>query len=182
MTNELDRRGFAKAAGAALAGLGMVGAARARGASEISHTHDAIHQEVAFKASPARVYAVLTDATLFDKVVRLSAAMNSSMKTKLGSASTLIEARPGGAIALFGGYVTGRNLELAPDTRLVQAWRAGSWDPGQFSIAHFALAAGGAGTRLVFDHTGFPAGQADHLAEGWHINYWEPLAKVLAAS
>jgi predicted TIM-barrel fold metal-dependent hydrolase len=35
------------------------------------------------------------------------------------------------------------------------------------------------GTRIVFDHTGFPKGQAQHLAEGWKANYWEPLEKYL---
>jgi hypothetical protein len=38
------------------------------------------------------------------------------------------------------------------------------------------------GTRLTLDHTGFPKGQAQHLAEGWQPNYFEPLAKYLAAS
>jgi uncharacterized protein YndB with AHSA1/START domain len=183
MTNELDRRNFAMGAGVVLAGLAAPGAVQATGRmGEISHASDTIHQEVNFKAPPGRVYAALTDTAQFDRIVQLSAAMNSAMKTKLGTAPTLIEAQPGGAIALFGGYVTGRNLELVPDTRLVQAWRAGSWAPGEFSIARFALSANGAGTRLVFDHMGFPAGQADHLAQGWHGNYWEPLAKVLAAS
>jgi activator of HSP90 ATPase len=44
----------------------------------------------------------------------------------------------GGTFTLFGGYVTGRNLEMLPDERLVQAWRAGSWKPGAFSIAAFS--------------------------------------------
>jgi hypothetical protein len=35
------------------------------------------------------------------------------------------------------------------------------------------------GTKIVFDHTGFPKGQAEHLAEGWKGNYWEPLEKFL---
>jgi hypothetical protein len=37
----------------------------------------------------------------------------------------------------------------------------------------------GGETKIKFDHTGFPKGQAEHLAEGWRGNYWEPLAKVL---
>ncbi|HTW36286.1 MAG TPA: SRPBCC domain-containing protein [Rhizomicrobium sp.] len=98
----------------------------------------------------------------------------------LAKAPTAIDAQPGGAFSFFGGYVTGRNLELAPDTRIVQAWRAGSWDAGLYSIAHFVLEDHRATTRLVFDHAGFPNAEAAHLAEGWHINYWQPLAKVLA--
>jgi hypothetical protein len=36
-----------------------------------------------------------------------------------------------------------------------------------------------AGAKVVFDHKGFPDAAAAHLAEGWHINYWQPLAKML---
>jgi len=37
------------------------------------------------------------------------------------------------------------------------------------------------GTRIVFDHTGFPAGNAAHLAAGWRAHYWDPLERILAA-
>jgi activator of HSP90 ATPase len=181
------RRDVCIAAGSVVAALGATTTTLAatnneqpRTDGEISHASAAIHQEVSFAASPARVYHALTDAKKFDEVVRLSAAMNSGMTTMLGTAPTQIDAQPGGAFSLFGGYVTGRTLELAVNTRIVQAWRAGSWDAGMFSIAHFVLMAEGKGTRLVFDHTGFPDAAAAHLAEGWHINYWEPLAKALA--
>jgi hypothetical protein len=55
-----------------------------------------------------------------------------------------------------------------------------NWDPGIYSIAKYELSDEGIGTRLVFDHTGFPTGEADHLAEGWISNYWQPLAQYLA--
>jgi len=63
--------------------------------------------------------------------------------------------------------------------RIVQAWRAGSWDPGIYSIARFELVEQGSGTKIVFDHTGFPKGDGEHLAGGWKMNYWEPLEKFL---
>jgi len=145
----------------------------------ISRAEEAIHQEPVFKASRKRVYEALTDASQFAKVVELSAAMKSGgMKT--GAAPVTISREAGGAFAAFGGYVSGRQIELVPDERIVQVWRAGSWDPGSYSIARFVLVEQGAETKIKFDHTGFPKGQADHLAEGWRINYWEPLAKFLA--
>ncbi len=145
----------------------------------ISRAEEAIHQEPVFKASRKHVYEALTDASQFAKVVELSAAMKSGgMKT--GAAPVTISREAGGAFAAFGGYVSGRQIELVPDERIVQVWRAGSWDPGSYSIARFVLVEQGAETKIKFDHTGFPKGQADHLAEGWRINYWEPLAKFLA--
>jgi len=144
----------------------------------ILRAEEAIHQEPVFKASRKRVYEALTDASQFAKVVELSAAMKGG-GMKLGTKVAEIGREPGGTFALFGGYITGRQVELVPHERIVQVWRAGSWDPGSYSIARFVLAESGGGTKIVFDHTGFPKGQAEHLAEGWRTNYWEPLAKVL---
>jgi len=145
---------------------------------EISRTAESIHQEPVFKASRKRVYEALTDAKQFNKVVQLSAAMKSGMPA--GAAPTEISREVGGAFALFGGYILGRHVELAPNERIVQAWRTASWDPGVYSIAKFELVEQGSGTKIVFDHTGFPKGQGEHLAAGWKGNYWEPLEKFLA--
>lgn len=144
---------------------------------EISRTAESIHQEPVFKAGPKRIYEALMDSKQFDKVIQLSGAMQSM---HLGDKPAEISREAGGAFALFGGYITGRNVELVPNQRIVQAWRVGRWDPGVYSIAKFELVEQGAGTRIVFDHAGFPKGEAEHLASGWKAHYWEPLAKLLA--
>jgi activator of HSP90 ATPase len=144
---------------------------------EISRSAESIHQEVTFKADRARIYAILTDATQFQKVVLLSAAVKSGMVPATKPAE--IGREPGTAFSLFGGHISGRLIELIPNERVVQAWRPGDWAPGVYSIARFELVKAGPGTRLLFDHTGFPNGQAAHLAAGWKANYWEPLEKSL---
>src|SRR5580658_6213216 len=141
---------------------------------EISHTAESIHQETVFKASRQRVYEALTDANQFDKIIELSGAMKSM---HLSPKSARISREVGGAFALFGGYITGRHIELVPNERIVQAWRAGNWHPGIYSIARFELVEQDSGTRIVFDHTGFPKGAAESLASGWKTHYWEPLEK-----
>jgi activator of HSP90 ATPase len=83
----------------------------------------------------------------------------------------------GSAFSAFGGYVTGRHVELVPDKRVVQAWRTKTWPEGVYSIVRFELRSDGAGTKLLFDHDGFPEEQAEHLAKGWSANYWENIAK-----
>ena len=85
----------------------------------------------------------------------------------------------GGAFTLFGGYIVGRHIELVPNRRIVQAWHEESWPEGVYSIVRFELTEQGKGTKLVFDHTGFPAGAGEHLAAGWKLNYWEPIGKFL---
>jgi activator of HSP90 ATPase len=143
----------------------------------ISHTADSIHQEPVFTASPERVYEALTDATQFTRVIQLSGALQSM---HLPDKPAEISREVGGAFALYGGYITGRHVELVPNVRVVQAWRTGGWPTGVYSIAKFELVELRSGSKIVFDHTGFPKGEAESLASGWKAHYWEPLAKVLA--
>jgi activator of HSP90 ATPase len=163
------------AAGVALVGSGR---ARAESAEGLLHNVDAIHQEVSFKAPPARVYALLTLEREFQKVVVLSGAAQSGRIKPTIPAQIGREA--GAPFAIFGGFVVGRNIELVPETRLVQAWRPQNWAPGVYSIVKFELLGQGAGTLLKFDQTGFPVDDAENLAQGWKMNYWQPMATVLA--
>ncbi len=167
---------IASAGGLAGLGFGSLGAL-ARTQEGVSSTGECIHQETVFKASPRRVYEALTDAKQFEKVTQLSGAMQSGMA--LGNNPTQISREAGGPFILFGGHILGRQIELVPNKRIVQAWRVATWNPGAYSIAKFELTEQGSGTRLVFDHVGFPDGQGQHLAEGWKANYWEPLEKYL---
>ena len=144
----------------------------------LTHAAASIHQEITFEASRHRVYEALTNSKKFDAVTRLSDAL--TLVTAPGAKPTFISHELGGPFTLFGGYITGRNLELLPGERLVQAWRAGSWNAADYSIVRFVLVAAGAGTKLLFDHRGFPDDQGASLAYGWRVHYWEPLGKFLA--
>jgi activator of HSP90 ATPase len=147
-------------------------------ADGLSHTAEAIRQEITLDAAPQRVYQVLTSTRDFDRITRLSDG--AALLDAAGAKPTAISTEVGGPFTLFGGYITGRHLEMLPNERLVQAWRAGSWKSGAFSIAAFSLTPEGAKTRLTLEHRGFPNGQGTSLAPGWHVHYWEPLAKFLA--
>lgn len=128
-------------------------------------TRTSLHQEVELPTSAARVEGVLLDAKQFTTFTGLAAT---------------IDPREGGAFSLFGGLVVGRNIELVQGQRMVQAWRPTHWDPGVYSVARFEFKPSGSGTLVVLDHTGFPAGEFDHLSAGWPAHYWEPLKKFFA--
>jgi activator of HSP90 ATPase len=145
---------------------------------EISHSEEAIHQVNVFKANRRRVYEALTQTNPFDEITKVSPETQAGKS--LGSIPTKISPEVGGDFALFGGHIVGRHLELVPNERIVQGWRVVDWDAGYYSIVRFQLLEEGSGTKIVFDHTGFPKGQADHLASGWKSHYWDGLAKYLA--
>jgi len=137
----------------------------------ISNTCERIHQEVVFKAERKRIYEALTDEKKFSQLT------DSIMK---GASAAEISHEVGGAFSIFGGVIVGRHIELVPHERIVQAWREKDWPVGVYSIVRFQLDEQGSGTRLIFDHTGFPQGASVHLAPGWWSHYWEPLQKYLA--
>jgi activator of HSP90 ATPase len=181
MINRLStRRDFSVRMATLLPALGITGTSFAFGAMAtsassgpvISHTAESIHQEVVFRASPSRVYGALTDVKQFDKLVELSGVLTTDSPTQLSR-------EVGGTFSLFGAHIVGMNIELEPNQRIVQAWRVVAWSPGVYSIAKFELVEQGAGTKLLFDHTGFPVGLAQHLADGWQEHYWNTLEKYL---
>jgi activator of HSP90 ATPase len=141
---------------------------------EISHSAEAIHQEPVFKASRERIYEALIDTHQFDKVIQLTSSRS------LGTKPTQISREAGGAFTIFGGHIIGRQIDLVPNQRIVQAWRVDDWNAGVYSMAKFDLVEQGSGTKIVFDHTGFPPGLGKHLAAGWKAHYWEPLQKLIA--
>jgi activator of HSP90 ATPase len=123
-----------------------------------------IHQEVDLAASPARVYQALLSSKEF---------------TAFSGRPATIDPKVGGEFSLFSAHIIGVNVELVPNTRIVQAWRVVDWPAGVYSIARFELTPRGTGTHLVFDHIGFPPGLKEHLAEGWEMNYWSLMKKYL---
>lgn len=134
-------------------------------AAGANQTRTALHQEIELGAPPQRVFDALLDAKRFAAFTGMPATIDPS---------------PGGAFTTFGGLIQGRNVEIIPAQRIVQAWRPTSWDSGVYSIVHFELRPRGTETTLVLDHTGFPEGDFEHLDSGWYLRYWNPLKKYLA--
>lgn len=125
----------------------------------------AIHQENSFKGTASEIYKIFTDSKKFSELT--------------GGAPTEITPEAGGSFSLFGGMIFGRNIELVENRLIVQAWRAGNWNEGFYSVVRFEFKDHESGTMLVLDHTGFPEGQGDHLSVGWVENYWKPLENYL---
>jgi len=144
--------------------LGGFGAASAHAQTQKHGT--TIHQEIDYKVPPARIYEVLLDAKQFAACTKDTAE---------------IQPRAGEAFKLFGGRIEGRNVELVPNRRIVQAWRPADWPAGVYSIVKFELIARGSGTRIVLDHAGFTENKWEGLSAGWREHYWEPLHKYLNA-
>jgi activator of HSP90 ATPase len=122
-------------------------------------------------AAPDAVYDVLTDGARFAAATGLPACITD---------------RAGEPFTAFGGRIEGRQIELVPGRRVVQAWRFGRehpspWPEGVYSLVSFSLAAVRGGTSLVIEHTAVPAQWRDHIAGGYPAFYEQPLQRYFAS-
>jgi uncharacterized protein YndB with AHSA1/START domain len=123
-----------------------------------------IRQTVTIAASPHAVYEAL---------------MESRKHAAFSGMPAQISRKPGGRFTAYGRYLSGVNLELVPDKKIVQFWRSRNWPPFHYSTVTFALTRVPGGTRLAFTQVGVP--DKDYVAKkrGWMKSYWMPMKAML---
>ena len=123
-----------------------------------------IRQSVTFKARPHQVYEAL---------------MDSKKHAQFTGGKASISRQVGGKFSTYDGYAEGVNLELVPDEKIVQTWRASDWQEGNYSKVTFSLKEVAVGTRLTFTQSGVPEEQYDDVSQGWRDYYWTPMKQML---
>lgn len=73
-----------------------------------NHARTSLHMDVELHGSSQRIYEAILDSKQF--------AAFSGMPAEIAR-------KVGGALSMFGGMIVGRNVELIPHQRIVQAWR-----------------------------------------------------------
>ena len=105
--------------------------------------------------------------------------MDSKKHRAFSGAPAKISRKIGGTFTAYGAHLSGLNVELVRNKRIVQAWRAANWPKGHYSIATFDLQPAKSGTVLTFSQIGIPAKNASSINQGWKTHYWQPLKKAL---
>jgi activator of HSP90 ATPase len=125
-----------------------------------------IKQKVKFRAPSSVVYRLLTDE---------------KMHSAFSGKKAVISKKTGGAFSLDAGYVTGINVDLYPENRIVQAWRSKDFPTGIFSMATFNLTATkDDGTEIVLTHRGVPKDLIPRIENEWRELYWAKMKDYLA--
>jgi activator of HSP90 ATPase len=123
-----------------------------------------LHQTIAFKATPHEVYEAL---------------MDSKKHTDFTEAEAVISRDIGGKFTAFDGWVSGENVELIKDKKIVQIWRSADWSDNHYSTITFALKQKGVETILDFTQTEIPMGFYNDIKQGWTDWYWDKLKVYL---
>ena len=128
-----------------------------------------IKQSIRFKASPHEIYQALLDAK-----------EHSAFTGGIAKITPVV----GAAFEAYDGYITGRNLQLKEDKKIVQAWRAeeDGWPEDLFSRVTIELKETKTGTEVSFTQTGVPIAHAKSIRDGWEEYYWRPLKRMLEES
>jgi uncharacterized protein YndB with AHSA1/START domain len=117
-------------------------------------------------ASPQEIYDAWLDSLVHSEMTRSEAIMSDEI---------------GGEVSAWGGYITGRNLELVPGERIVQSWRTTEFaDEHEDSIITVMLEDVDGGTLLTLVHSNVPQGQTSYEEGGWQEYYFEPMKEYFA--
>ncbi len=117
-------------------------------------------------ASPKRVY---------------DAWLDSQSHSAMTGAGAIVSHEPGGSFQAWDGYIEGRNLELEPGRRIVQAWRTVEFAADEpDSNLELAFEAAEGGTLLTLRHSNLPA-HGMQYKDGWRENYFEPMQTYFGA-
>jgi uncharacterized protein YndB with AHSA1/START domain len=130
------------------------------------HVFETVQQVVHFSAPPEVIYRAWLD---------------SRQHAEFTGVAAKVEARVGGAFSSWDNFIHGKLLELVPNERIVQTWRATDFPPGYpDSRMELTLVPESGGTRLCLLHQSLPKQKAKQYEEGWNEFYWRRLRAYLA--
>ena len=106
-----------------------------------------------------------------------AAWLDSDGHSKMTGSPARASAAVGGGFEAWEGYIRGRNLELEPGRRIVQAWRTSNFeDADPDSRLEVILEPAEGGIRVRLRHTNLPA-HGSRYETGWVSHYFEPMRR-----
>ena len=125
-----------------------------------------IRQTITFNASPHEIYETL---------------MDSRKHAKFTGAKAHVSRKVGGMFTAYNRGLTGTNIELVRDKKIVQSWHASmkGWSKNHYSKVTFSLKKVKGGTRLNFKQSRVPVQCYNMIKQGWHDYYWKRMKEML---
>jgi len=119
-----------------------------------------IQQSVVFKASTKELFEIYVDSKKHTAATGAKASVSRSV---------------GGRFSAWDGSIYGRNLVVASNRMIVQAWRAAHWKMADLdSILVITFSEASSGCRVDIVHSNVPEYDHKGVKEGWPKYYWQP--------
>jgi uncharacterized protein YndB with AHSA1/START domain len=104
--------------------------------------------------------------------------LTSTGHSAMVNAQADITPQVGARFSMWDGYITGQNIELLPNLRIVQAWRTVDFPKGSpDSRLEINLEDLSGETHLTLIQSSIPDGQGQEYKDGWVENYFEPMTE-----
>ncbi len=95
--------------------------------------------------------------------------------TKMTGGAAFVSDKVGDKFTAWDGYIYGKNLELKPYKRIVQAWRSSNFtEDEEDSQIEIILSEINGETELTLTHTNVPE-SGEHYIKGWDEHYFQPM-------
>jgi uncharacterized protein YndB with AHSA1/START domain len=102
--------------------------------------------------------------------------LDSRRHSAMTGARATASLKVGGRFDAWDGYASGRNLELVPGKRVVQAWRTTDFPAdAPDSRVTLRLSRVPGGTKVILSHSGLSAESG--YRQGWREFYFEPMKR-----
>lgn len=105
-----------------------------------------------------------------------NAWLNSKQHTEMTGGEALVTSKLGGKFKAWDGYITGKNIELIKDKRIIQAWRSSEFaknDLDSLLVVNIEDVTGGC--KVTISHSQIPKGQGTNYKQGWVDFYFLPM-------
>ncbi|MCH2224595.1 MAG: SRPBCC domain-containing protein [Crocinitomicaceae bacterium] len=113
-----------------------------------------------FNATPSEIYA---------------AWLNGETHTIMTGGEAKCSNKEGGSFSAWDGYITGTNVSLTKDEKIVQTWRTSDFAlTDEASLVTITLSKISNRTELRIIHTNIPEGQTQYK-QGWIDHYFIPM-------
>jgi hypothetical protein len=100
--------------------------------------------------------------------------LDSRKHTKITKSPAFVNKREGGTFTAFNGQLTGRNIEIKPNKKIVQAIRFKNWDKDCYSIVTLkTIQTSNNKCTLELLQVGIPSNNIGKVKKHWNNNYWQ---------
>ncbi len=104
-----------------------------------------------------------------------NAWLDSDQHSKMTGSPARVSDQVGGEFQAWDGYIKGNNLELEPNSRILQSWRTTEFEESdQDSFLEIMFDSHAEGTQITIRHSSLPA-HGMQYQQGWIDAYFKPM-------
>lgn len=101
--------------------------------------------------------------------------LDSKLHSDMTGGEAVCSDKIGAAFSAWDGYISGKNISLVKNQKIVQSWRTTEFrDADEDSLLSIELIKIPEGTEIILTHTNIPKGQLQYK-KGWINHYFNPM-------